>query len=201
MLGAHDQEPRKDELTGLPGRAELSRELAFLSGREPGNFALAFIDIDDLKYTNDTIGHSAGDELIRTAAETLEETFRRGMNADRRQEEDYLGRDVFRLAGDEFVAILKGTDTQEKVDAALGRVQENLLVKGIRASMGGRPHRRGEEPEELLRDVDAKMYEQKRARKRERRRQEVSSLPARKRLAFYLGSTLVKYSGAERKGR
>ena len=196
MLGAYentrgDQPLPADQLTGLPTRASFIPELNRLSGEHPGNFALVFADIDGLKATNDAYGHPAGDELLKTAAQAIQETVRH----DPEERKDHVGRGVFRLSGDEFVVMLTGVNNQEEVNTAIGRVRENLLQKGIRASMGGRPHRDGEKPEELLADVDRMMYAEKQARKKVHKQELVESLSMPRKTAFWLGRKLLRYSG------
>ena len=68
--------PHRDALTDLPNRAALETELTKEIVRQPGRFALVFIDVDGLKQTNDALGHQAGDELITKTADTLLEVTR-----------------------------------------------------------------------------------------------------------------------------
>lgn len=104
-----------DSLTGLPNRNlfndRLARAMA-TAQRSGSGFALLYIDIDYFKRVNDTLGHDAGDELLRQVASRLQEGLR---------ESDTLAR----LGGDEFVAILEHvTDAQVAVT-----VVEKLLVE------------------------------------------------------------------------
>ena len=86
-----------DALTGLPNRHWLQwylpKAIAHASENEIG-LALLFIDLDGFKYVNDTMGHAAGDELLRHAAQRLQEAVRPHDN-------------VVRIGGDEFVVILE----------------------------------------------------------------------------------------------
>ena len=88
-----------DPLTGLRNHRvfheDLARELQH-AGRTGLPLALALVDLDDLKTLNDTHGHQAGDERIRTLADTLRATMR---GADQ----------AYRIGGDEFAVILPGT--------------------------------------------------------------------------------------------
>ena len=90
-----------DELTGLPNRRSFIERLdeAIVSGP----VALMFVDMDRLKSMNDTFGHVAGDELIRTVGRTMATVLE--------------GHFVARLAGDEFVAVVTGYQSHDEVMA------------------------------------------------------------------------------------
>jgi diguanylate cyclase (GGDEF)-like protein len=159
-----------DSLTGLQNRESLLTELANDTIDNSGNFALVFVDVDGLKHTNDTYGHPAGDQLIVETSKILVDGLRTDQDqADEPRPTDNIGRGVFRLGGDEFVLKLNGVKTQEEVDLVINRLQTKLISEGsnggIKASMGGRPHKAGESAERLLGDVDRRMYDQKKYRK------------------------------------
>lgn len=107
-----------DELTGLPNRAvfweHLSHRLA-LADRRQTSFAVLFLDIDDFKVVNDTLGHAAGDRLLVDMASRLRAALRAGDTAAR-------------VGGDEFVVLLDDVATKE---AAL--VVAERLGKALRA--------------------------------------------------------------------
>ncbi len=106
-----------DGLTGLPNRSALMTALdATLAERLP--FTLIFIDLDGFKRVNDTLGHAAGDAVLRAVAEVLRATTR---------ETDSLAR----LGGDEFCVLLG--DTSGAAD----------LAERIRLSLAGRMAREG----------------------------------------------------------
>jgi diguanylate cyclase (GGDEF)-like protein len=86
-----------DSLTGLYNRAYLEEELNRLEDGRSHPVSLLSLDIDGLKFVNDTRGHQAGDELLRAVAKTLRATFRQS---------DVLAR----TGGDEFVAVLPRSD-------------------------------------------------------------------------------------------
>jgi len=111
-----------DSLTGLLDRrrfrAELDQHVAF-SARYGGQGAVMIVDIDGLKAVNDTLGHQAGDNLIRQVAETLRERVR--------------GTDIVaRLSGDEFAVLMPQTDTAGAL--ALGEDLRAQVAEGERAS-------------------------------------------------------------------
>ncbi|HEX2267753.1 MAG TPA: EAL domain-containing protein, partial [Actinomycetota bacterium] len=95
-----------DKLTGLPNRAmfeELAEMAIARARRQDLAVVVLYIDLDNFKMVNDSLGHAAGDELLRQVAERLNEVSR---------ETDV----VARLAGDEFLLLL--TDLQRNVDGS-----------------------------------------------------------------------------------
>ena len=89
-----------DDLTGLPNRALLNDRVKVAlahARRHEEPLALIFLDVDNLKFVNDTFGHSSGDELLRMFATRLECQVR---------SEDT----VARVSGDEFVVLLSRSD-------------------------------------------------------------------------------------------
>ena len=98
-----------DPLTGLPNRRYLLRHLADVLARQRSSdeaIAVLFLDLDGFKLVNDTMGHAAGDEVLRVIAGRLTEALRR----------DDI---VARLGGDEFVVVCRSvTDSAEAVKVA-----------------------------------------------------------------------------------
>ena len=88
-----------DQLTGLYNRAYLENELKRLSRSREHPVTIMSIDVDGLKAVNDMFGHVQGDRILKLTADILQETFRAS---------DILGR----AGGDEFTALLPGTDAQ-----------------------------------------------------------------------------------------
>jgi diguanylate cyclase (GGDEF)-like protein len=126
--------------------------------REPGRVAVAYIDLDDFKATNDEFGHAAGDELLRVAAARL----RGAARAD-----DQIGR----IGGDEFVVICRLREGV--VDAAVLVDRLTNAINGavdfanrsipLRASVGAAVSIQGElDAEAVLTRADAAMYDAKR---------------------------------------
>lgn len=178
----HDN-ARTDSLTRLPNRAAVVErlELAIAHGvRHPGyGFALLFMDFDRFKQVNDTLGHGAGDELLRQIAARLQAALRPGDQLARLEApEPQAGEVAARLGGDEFVVVLEGVNNAEAVSAVADRVlkevSEPYLIGSTplqsSASIGvvlhlGTAAPRGPTPtaEEVLRNADTAMYEAKRA--------------------------------------
>ncbi|MEX8191630.1 sensor domain-containing protein [Comamonas guangdongensis] len=106
-----------DGLTGMPNRSLLQAkaDLAInLAARNDEQLAVLFIDLDRFKQVNDSLGHQAGDELLRNVATRLQQTLRAS---------DIAGR----LSGDEFVAVLPRCDA-EHVTNTIERFQEQLAM-------------------------------------------------------------------------
>jgi diguanylate cyclase (GGDEF)-like protein len=149
-----------DELTGLPNRALLHDRLAQALGqaRRTGRpLALLFLDLDDFKYINDSLGHEIGDRLLRTAAARLQAIVRPGDT-------------VARLGGDEFVVML--VDLKQAEDAAaIAHEIVQVLSRPLRAddrtlhvtaSLGVATFPAdGDSAEQLLKHADAAMYRAK----------------------------------------
>ena len=149
-----------DALTALPNRAYFHERLEheiLRCRREEEMLALLFIDLDRFKYVNDTLGHSAGDQLLVEVAERLRGCVR---------ESDTLSR----LGGDEFTVILPGvgssTGAGRIAECIIERVARPVTVSGrtvdIGASIGISVYPQdGEKGEELVRNADGAMYEAK----------------------------------------
>ena len=153
-----------DSLTGLPNRTlfmdRLRHTLAGRSRRE-GKVAVLFLDLDNFKIINDSLGHGAGDQLLITVSERLRKCLRPTDT-------------VARFGGDEFVFLLEdvtGVDDAvffaERISNEL--LQAPLILSGQEvfapASIGialSSPDR--ELPDDLLRDADAAMYRAKKER-------------------------------------
>jgi diguanylate cyclase (GGDEF)-like protein/PAS domain S-box-containing protein len=158
-----------DVLTRLPNRAYildyLERQLVRLRRHPEEYIALLFLDCDRFKVINDSLGHTAGDELLRVVAERLQHVVRT---------EDV----VARLGGDEFVVAITGPTTAEAplaVQGVVGRIHQALAVPFplvgrdivVTASIGVAIARGNataddtvvyETPDEMLRDADLAMY-------------------------------------------
>jgi diguanylate cyclase (GGDEF)-like protein/putative nucleotidyltransferase with HDIG domain len=151
-----------DPLTGLANSRHLVRSLEVLSRPAPGNdgiparhFSVVMLDLDRFKEVNDTLGHLAGDELLRSVADTLTRVAR-------------AGDVVCRYAGDEFVLLLPRA-THEHAEQVAQRVRDAIdeipPVDGrvkIGASVGVASYPLdGEDGRALLHVADQRMYEDK----------------------------------------
>jgi diguanylate cyclase (GGDEF)-like protein/PAS domain S-box-containing protein len=172
---------RIDALTRLPNRSvvmeRLHRVIAH-ARRHPGyGFAVLFMDFDRFKQVNDTLGHGAGDELLRQIASRLVQALRPGDAVGRLDAQEPV---AARLGGDEFVLVLEGVRDAQAVAMIAQRLLKDLaepyLIEGApvhsSASIGvvlcidlaaGDPAVPGPAAEDVLRDADTAMYEAKRA--------------------------------------
>ncbi|TWI67696.1 diguanylate cyclase (GGDEF)-like protein [Pseudoduganella lurida] len=144
----------RDSLTGLVNRRGwdmfLQREEERCS-RYGHSACVVSIDLDDLKFTNDTQGQGSGDALLMRAARALEQVTR--------------GTDVIaRLGGDEFAMLMVECDYFD-AQAMLMRVQEALAAADVRASLGMAMRKPGYDLEEAFAMADAEMVRAKRSRK------------------------------------
>jgi diguanylate cyclase (GGDEF)-like protein/PAS domain S-box-containing protein len=164
---------RTDALTGLPNRAvvmeRVQRGVEHVREHPGYGFALLFMDFDRFKQVNDSLGHGAGDELLRQIAARLRKALRPGDEVGRVVAGDDL---AARLGGDEFVVVLEGVRDPETVRAVADRLLAELAEPytvldhpvqssasiGIVLADDGEPT-----AEELLRNADTAMYEAKRA--------------------------------------
>ena len=150
----------RDVLTGLPNRMLMGDRVGqaiLAAARGRSQLALLCIDLDRFKLVNDSLGHPAGDALLRAVAERLGNTLRR---------EDTLAR----LGGDEFVLLWNGLKSKEDAAALAQRVHSILTrpftVEGRSLSVGATigiaiyPGD-GRDFAELLRNADAAMYDAK----------------------------------------
>lgn len=154
-----------DALTGLNNRRGfmiLATGLLKFARRVAYSVSLLYIDLDSLKYINDTFGHSAGDAAILQFSRILTDTFR---------ESDVIGR----LGGDEFVIMMVDA-TESDLASIQARMQSNIDAYNLQAASGqslsfslGVIRVEPESTitmEELLSQADAAMYKHKLSRKR-----------------------------------
>lgn len=151
-----------DSLTGLPNRTLLSDRLQqciSFADRYRSKVAVAFVDLDQFKMINDSMGHHVGDELLVIMASRLSECVR---------ESDT----VVRLGGDEFVLLITGLQRVEDVSQSMQRV---LAEVGKPVAINGRDYAvscsigvslypdDGKDYSTLLKNADSAMYKAKQA--------------------------------------
>ena len=149
-----------DSLTGLPNRTMLHNYLQrAIQTADAGNSvpAVVFVDLDQFKYINDSLGHQAGDKLLKTVAQRLVACVR---DTDM----------VARQGGDEFVIVLGNQRDEESITEVLQRILNSVSQPwlmderelNITCSLGvSRYPEDGEDVETLLKNADSAMYKAK----------------------------------------
>jgi diguanylate cyclase (GGDEF)-like protein/PAS domain S-box-containing protein len=145
-----------DALTGLANRALFHDRVnqALARAERSGNYvAVLFMDLDNFKMINDSLGHSAGDELLRVVAATLVGSLRKSDTAAR-------------LGGDEFAVLVEDATNREEVMQMAARIMKSLREPVVVAgqelpstvSMGVTFGIQGYTGDQLLRNADLAMY-------------------------------------------
>ena len=151
-----------DQLTGLPNRLTLQKELGRLLSGNGDPAAIALFDLDGFKDVNDTLGHSTGDQLLIEVGQRLVE-----VAGDRGQ--------VCRLGGDEFIVIIPGCGNplvvSELVEAMLKRLAEPITIGDHVLHVGGSAGiaiapNDGKSVDELIANADLALYQAKSAGRR-----------------------------------
>ncbi len=149
-----------DALTGLPNRAYFAERLSetiALAARADQPCALMFVDLDHFKFVNDSLGHAAGDAVLKVTSDRIHSCLRKN---------DLL----FRMGGDEFTIILPQLATPEDAALIARRIQEAVatpvamhgteLVVGATIGIALHPGD-GDNAETPLKNADAAMYSAK----------------------------------------
>jgi diguanylate cyclase (GGDEF)-like protein len=134
-----------DPLTGLRHYGSFGERI---TATTPGRTALLAIDVDDFKIINDTYGHQAGDQVLVDLARALELALRQGD-------------ELYRVGGDEFVAVIEVGRPEEAAGIA-ERLVEAARKLGRTISVGVAVQHDAESPERTLRRADAALYDVKR---------------------------------------
>jgi diguanylate cyclase (GGDEF)-like protein len=150
----------RDALTGLPNRAYFNRKFqeAVDASEMMGElFGLIMVDVDHFKDINDTLGHDAGDALLKRLAEMLHAAFRAGDT-------------VARLGGDEFAVILRGLHSEADMMRPVNALQDLLrrpIEHGgrsfsVSASIGAALHGDPDaDPSHMIKNADIALYRAK----------------------------------------
>ena len=151
-----------DTLTGAPNRALFLERLGEVVGRGTGRVAVLFLDLDDFKTVNDTLGHGAGDQLLSATVGRVR-TFLR--EADM----------VARMGGDEFAILLADVDDVELPERVAARIidalrrpfalGEHVVEASVTIGIATGEVGEFESTDELLRNADLAMYAAKAAGK------------------------------------
>lgn len=149
-----------DPLTGLPNRtlfADRLEQAMEMANRQRCMLALVFVDLDDFKEINDTLGHAAGDKVLVNVAKKIRESLRRVDT-------------VSRMGGDEFTIILTSINAMEDINGVARKLadvfQEPMYINDSKLSITGSigisvyPDD-GENVDVLLSNADAAMYNAK----------------------------------------
>jgi diguanylate cyclase (GGDEF)-like protein len=151
------QQAFHDALTGLPNRALFQDRLEHALRQRGQTVGMLFVDLDHFKVVNDSLGHDAGDQLLRDVAQRLAGCLREG---------DTLAR----LGGDEFTVLMPGIGGPQDAAVVASRIESRLeppfelpgqsvfVTASIGIATGSALRDRSEA---LLRDADAAMYEAK----------------------------------------
>ncbi|MGE5621500.1 MAG: EAL domain-containing protein [Candidatus Bathyarchaeota archaeon] len=151
-----------DALTGLPNRLLLEdrlRQAIGVAHRTGSHVAILFIDLDRFKLVNDSLGHRAGDDLLKMAAGRIDGCLRASDT-------------VARQGGDEFVLVVAGVSAiadvarvAEKIISTIGEgfdIADQHVYVGASIGISVYPQD-GEDPDSLLQNADTAMYEAKAA--------------------------------------
>ena len=139
-----------DMLTGVMNRNAMNTritELSEASGEAPGRMGVIFADMNGLKYVNDHQGHAAGDLLLKNAAVILQSTF--------------VGDEIYRAGGDEFLILCFSTDEAE-IRKKIAEIRKKAeMFENVNFAAGYCLVRPGTDLRKALSEADVRMYEDK----------------------------------------
>ncbi|MGI8794523.1 MAG: putative bifunctional diguanylate cyclase/phosphodiesterase, partial [Acidimicrobiales bacterium] len=142
---------QRDSLTHLANRRSFLDAVDERLAQPDSPFSVLFVDIDDFKTVNDSLGHAAGDGLLISVAQRLVGVLHHGDLAAR-------------LGGDEFAVLVPGSlaNAEEVAQRVLECVRAPMVIDGdpikLAASVGIAPGSTGTQAEEVLRNADVAMY-------------------------------------------
>lgn len=153
-LSAAQRQANIDSMTGVRNKHayleyETRLEYTIKETEEP-KFAISIIDINDLKYVNDNMGHQAGDKWIREACRIVCTTFKHSP--------------VFRVGGDEFCVISQGDDyenLEELVQVIRDHNKEAVASGGVVIACGTAKYSKGDAVADIYKRADDAMYANK----------------------------------------
>lgn len=141
---------KTDLLTGVLNRNAMNDRITALCeepDRIPGRIGVVFADMNGLKYTNDHLGHAAGDQLLKNAAIILQSTF--------------AGAEIYRAGGDEFLILLPDT-TESEMNQKISEIKKKAeLFENVSFAAGGCLLQPGGDLRDALSEADARMYRDK----------------------------------------
>ncbi len=162
----------KDSLTGLRNRGSLMQRLEGLPEVGPGcpdRIAAIYVDVDNFKTINDSLGHEIGDRYLMGVAGRLREA-----QDELRGMESFRIVETYRLGGDEFVVLLVGPISVEELEQAMEnlrtstaeplKIGQKMMPISLSLGASGSGGRKVQ-PEALLREADTAMYRAKAAGK------------------------------------
>jgi diguanylate cyclase (GGDEF)-like protein len=141
---------KTDVLTGVMNRNAMNDRIAELCedpAKLSGSMGIVFADMNGLKYTNDHLGHNAGDQLLKNAAMILQSTF--------------TGAEIFRAGGDEFLILTHDTSETELKDKVAEIKKKAELFENVSFAAGCCLLQPGTDLRDALSEADARMYRDK----------------------------------------
>ena len=141
---------KTDVLTGVMNRNAMNdriTELCADPAKIPGSLGVIFADMNGLKYTNDHFGHNAGDRLLKDAAVILQSTF--------------VGAEIYRAGGDEFLVLLPGTTEADMRKKIADIKKKAAMFDNVSFAAGGCFLQPGMDLRDAMSEADAQMYRDK----------------------------------------
>lgn len=145
VMGQLAQLSFEDTLTGLYNRNRYNEVRKTYKKKAPDKLGIIYMDLNGLKKANDTYGHDYGDKLIRKTAKVLKKV---------------VGKDAYRIGGDEFVAICSGIE-QVDFEMKIAELRQRAAKEEIAVSIGTSWREENVQIKEQLQEADRLMYEEK----------------------------------------